>query len=106
MFLSQLDRPARLRFVCNSTWVHCTLVFSVSTLHLLVDTLLHLALKDSGPTGFVVLGDFQDVGSVDPVVCSASHTVVALAIELVDRYLCMCQRLKRFGSAVGQLTLL
>jgi hypothetical protein len=78
-------RLARKCSVCNSTWLHCTLVFSISTLHLLVYTLLHLTLEDSGSTGFIVLGDFQNMGSVDPVVCSASHTMVALAIEFVYR---------------------
>jgi hypothetical protein len=30
------------------------------------------------------------MGSVDPVVCSASHTMIALAIELVNRDLRKC----------------
>jgi hypothetical protein len=62
-----------------------TLIFSVSALHFLMYTLLHLALKDAGPTRLVVIRDLQDVGSVDPVVGSASHTVVTFAIELIHR---------------------
>jgi len=62
-----------------------TLIFSVSTLHFLMNTLLHLALKDAGPARLVVVCDLQDVGSVDPVVGSASHTVVTFAIELIYR---------------------
>jgi len=80
MFLAQLDL-----LVYVPLGLHCTLIFSVSTLYLLVDTLLYLALKDSSPAWFVVFGNFQDMGSVDPVVCSASHTMVALTIELIDR---------------------
>lgn len=86
MFLTRLDL---LVFVPLAS-IQCTLVFSVSTLHLLVYTLLHLALENSSPTGFIVFGNFQDMGSVDPVVCSASHAMVALAIELVDRDLLGC----------------
>ena len=81
MFLTQLD----LLVYIPLAFIHCTLVFSVSTLYLLVYTLLHLALEDSSPARFIVFGDFQYMGSVDPVVCSASHTMIALAIELVDR---------------------
>jgi hypothetical protein len=78
---------ARVRVAFNSTSCIYTLVFSVSTLHLLVHTLLHLALEDPSPTGFIIFRDLQDVSSVDPVVGSASHTVVALAIEFVDGHL-------------------
>lgn len=66
-----------------SVQCHSTLVFAVSSLHLLVDALLYLALKDAGSTGLVIVGDFQNVGSVDPVVGAASHAVVAFAIEFV-----------------------
>ena len=61
-----------------------TLVFSITTLHLLMYTLLHLAFEDASPARFVVVCDLQDVGSVDPVVGSASHAVVTFAVELVD----------------------
>jgi len=86
MFLTQLD----LLVYVPLAIIQCTLIFSVSALHLLVYTLLHLALENSGPTRFIVFGDFQYMGSVDPVVCSASHTMIALAIELVDRDLRKC----------------
>lgn len=81
MFLTQLD----LLVYVPLAIIQCTLVFSVSTLHLLVYTFLHLALENSSPTRFIVFGDFQYVGSVDPVVRSASHTMIAFAIEFVDR---------------------
>ena len=68
--------------------LHCTLIFSVSTLHLLVYTLLNLPLENSSSTRFIVFGNFQDMGSVDPVVGSASHAMIALAIEFVYRDLC------------------
>ena len=78
-------RLARVCPACHQMRLHCTLVFSVSTLYLLVYTLLHLALEDSSPARFIVFGDFQYMGSVDPVVGSASHTVVTFAIELIHR---------------------
>lgn len=62
-----------------------TLVFSISTLYLLVHALLHFALEDSSPARLVVVCDLQDVCCVDPVVCPSSHAVVAFAVELVDR---------------------
>ena len=71
MFLTQLD----LLVYVPLAIIQCTLVFSF----------LHLALENSSPTRFIVFGDFQYVGSVDPVVCSASHTMIAFAIEFVDR---------------------
>jgi hypothetical protein len=76
---------ARMRVAFNSTCCICTLVFSVSTLHLLMHTFLYLTLEDPSSTGFIIFRDLQDVSSVDPVVGSASHTVVAFAVELVDR---------------------
>jgi hypothetical protein len=59
-------------------------------LYFLMNTLLHLAFKNAGPARLVVVRDLQDVGSVDPVVGSASHTVVTFAIELVDWDLQYC----------------
>jgi hypothetical protein len=75
-----------MRLSSDLECVH-TLVFSVSTLHLLMYALLHLALKNAGPARLVVVRDLQDVGSIDPVVGSASHTVVTFAIELIHRNL-------------------
>ena len=83
-----------------------TLIFSVSTLHFLMYTLLHLALKDAGPTRLVVIRDLQDVGSVDPVVGSASHTVVTFAIELIHRDLRDGLAPIVWSGRNGQLTLL
>lgn len=85
----QLSDLSHAPFICDL--VSLTLIFSVSTLDLLVYTLLHLALEDAGPARLVVVRDFQDVGSIDPVVGSASHTVVTFAIELIDGDLQDCQ---------------
>lgn len=60
-----------------------TLIFAVSTLHLLMHTLLHLALEDTGPGRLVVVGDLQDVGSVDPVIGATAHDMVARDIAFV-----------------------
>ena len=69
-------------------------------------SLLYLALEDSGPTGFIIFGDFQDVGSVDPVIGSAAHTMVAFAVELVDRHLYECQKPETPGEFEWRPTLL
>jgi hypothetical protein len=61
-----------------------TLVFAVASLHLLVHTLLYLALQNTGPARLVVVGDLEDVGSVDPVVGAAAHDVVAIDVAFVD----------------------
>lgn len=62
-----------------------TLVFAITSLNLFVHTLLHLALENAGSAGLVIVRDLQDVCSIDPVVGSAAHAVVALAVVLVDR---------------------
>jgi hypothetical protein len=80
-------RPARMPCACMIVLVIHTLIFPVSTLDLLVYTLLHLALKNPSPAGLVILRDFQDVGSVDPIVRSSSHAVVTFAVEFIDGYL-------------------
>jgi len=67
--------------------VSLTLVFSISTLYLLMYPLLHLALENTGPGRFVEVGDFQDVCRIDPVVGSAAHYVVSSDIEFVYGHL-------------------
>jgi hypothetical protein len=63
----------------------CSLVLSISALHLLVHALLHFALEDTGSGGLVIVGNLEDMCSVDPVVGAASHNMVAVDIALVDR---------------------
>lgn len=63
-----------------------TLVFAISTLHLLVHALLHLALQDTRARRLVVVGDFEDVRRVDPVVGAPAHDVVAADIVFVHRH--------------------
>lgn len=65
----------------------CTLIFSVTTLHLLVYPLLHFALKDAGPGRLVVVGDLEDVGGIYPVIGASAHDMIAFNSELIDRHL-------------------
>jgi hypothetical protein len=60
------------------------LVLSVAALHFFVYAFLDFALEDSGPGRLVEVGDFEDVGRIDPVVGAAAHDVVAGDVELVD----------------------
>lgn len=62
----------------------CTLVFSVSSLNLFVNVLLHLAFQDSCPGRLVEAGGFQDVSCVDPVVVAPAHDMfLEIMAELV-----------------------
>ena len=45
-----------------------TLILSVAALDLLVYTFLHLLLQYPSPGRFVVAGDLENVGGIDPVV--------------------------------------
>jgi len=76
----------------------CSLVLSVSALHLLVHAFLHFALEDTGSGRLVIFGDLQDVGSVDPVVGAASHDMVAVDIAFVDRDLQWVSSLSQAAS--------
>ena len=80
---ARLSAPDRL---CK-TWVLSTLVFSIPALHLLVDAFLHLSLENSCPRGLVIVGHFQDVCRIDPVVGAAAHDMVGSDGVFVDRYL-------------------
>ena len=62
-----------------------TLVFSVATLNLFMNTFLDLSLQYPGARGLVKSSDLQDMGCVDPIVRSTSHDMVALDIKLIDR---------------------
>lgn len=70
--------------LCGGRAATPTLVFAISSLHLLVHALLDLALENAGASRLVEVGDLQDVGCIDPVVGAAAHNMVAGNIELVD----------------------
>ena len=61
-----------------------TLVLSIATLDLLVYTLLHFPFEDPRPCWLIETCNLQDVGSVDPVVGSPAHDMVASNLEFVD----------------------
>ena len=64
-----------------------TLIFAISTLHLLVNALLDLPFEDASSSWFVKTGNLEDVCRIDPIVRPASHDMVSKQLELVDRYL-------------------
>jgi len=47
-------------------------------------SLLNFSFEDSSSCGFVILGDLEDMGSVDPVVDTAAHDMVAFDRIFVD----------------------
>ena len=50
-----------------------TLIFAVTSLNLLVNVLLHLALENSCPGRLVEAGRLEDVCGIDPVVRAPAH---------------------------------
>ncbi len=46
---------------------------------------LHLTLQDPCTLRLVVVGYFEYVGSIDPVIVTATHHMVAVYIELENR---------------------
>lgn len=65
-----------------------TLVFSVTALDFFVLVFLYLSLEDSSSGRFVEAGGLENVGSVDPVIVTASHDMlfeVEAELKLVDR---------------------
>ena len=64
-----------------------TLIFSVSSLNLLVNVLLHITLQNAGSCGFVEACSFENVCRVDPIVMSPSHNMfLEVLAELVLVY--------------------
>jgi hypothetical protein len=76
-------QTCHMRLSSDLECVH-TLIFSIPALYFFMNALLNFTLENTGPARLVVVRDFQDMGSVDPVVGSASHAVVTFAVELVD----------------------
>lgn len=51
----------------------CALVFAISTLNLLVDVLLDLALEDASAGRFIEASTLEDMSGIDPIVYFAAH---------------------------------
>lgn len=64
-----------------------TLVFAISTLHLLVNAFLNLTLQDSGSCWLIKVCDFENLRSIYPAVSTPSHNMIVVNIEFVDRNL-------------------
>lgn len=54
-----------------------------------MNTLLNFSFKNPGSSRLVEVGDFQNMGRIDPVVGAPSHDMIASDIEFVDRDLCL-----------------
>ena len=61
-----------------------TLILAISALNFLMYTLLYLSLQDPGSLWLVVIGNFEDVCCIDPIVLTASHYMAASDTELKD----------------------
>lgn len=64
-----------------------TLIFAITALHLLMNSLLYLSLQNPGARRFVVIGDLQDVCRIYPVIGSPAHDMIVLHVELVHRHI-------------------
>ena len=85
MWLDGIVTAVTLQLACKAPVV--TLIFAITSLHLLMHSLLDLALQNPCPRGLVKVCDFQDVRCVDPVVGPPSHDMIAFHIVLVYWYL-------------------
>jgi hypothetical protein len=66
------------------------LVFSITTLDLLVNVFLHISLENSGSSWLVEPSSLQDMCCIDPVIVSPSHHMffeVTTKLEFVYRNL-------------------
>jgi hypothetical protein len=61
-----------------------TLIFAIATLNLLMDAFLDLLFENSRSCRFIIAGNLQNVGGIDPVVGSSSHDMVGRKFQLVD----------------------
>jgi hypothetical protein len=64
-----------------------TLVFSISTLNLLMDAFLNLPFEDAGSRRLVKPSRFEDMCRIDPVVCPSSHDAISVQLKLKHRNL-------------------
>ena len=68
-------------------YIALTLILSISTLHLFMDSLLDVSFQDPRPGWFVIVAHFQDMGSVDVIVAAPAHDRGAFGIEFKYGYL-------------------
>lgn len=54
--------------------------FSITTLNLLMVSLLHITLEDTGSSRLIEASSLKDMGSVDPVVGLTSHDMFAFGV--------------------------
>jgi hypothetical protein len=59
------------------------LVFAISTLDLLMNTLLNLPFEDASSGGFIKTGNLEDMCRIDPIIPTSSHHIVASNFKLV-----------------------
>lgn len=57
-----------------------------------MSSFLDFSFKNTCAGGLVEVGDFQDVGCVDPVVGATAHDMVALDIEFIDGHIAVSSR--------------
>jgi hypothetical protein len=68
-----------------------TLILAIPALHLLMHSLLHLTFEDARASRLVVVGDFQNVGRVNPVVRATPHHMVVVHRQFIDRHIAVCR---------------
>lgn len=66
------------------------MIFSISTLNLFMNVLLHISFKDSGSGWLIEASGLQDMCCIDPVIVSPAHNMflqIRTELKLVYRYL-------------------
>lgn len=78
MFLKQLSAFQS----CLAVIVNITLVFSITTLHLLMHPLLDLSFENSSSCRLIESSCLENMRCIDPVIRPPSHNTVAIDLEL------------------------
>lgn len=71
-----------------------TLIFSITTLHLLVYTFLYFPFENPSPRRLVKACYFKDMCCIDPIVGPPPHQTFAINFKLIDRNLRVARNVK------------
>lgn len=77
---------ARVGIEINCSRQH-TLIFSITTLHFFMDSLLDLALENACSRRLIEPGSFKDMCRIYPIIASPSHNTVAFNFVFIYRNL-------------------
>lgn len=62
-----------------------TLIFAITALYFLMDSLLDFSFQNSSSCRLVKPGRFQNMCRIDPIISPSSHHTITVDLELVHR---------------------